>query len=41
VTGIGPTHASLPIGKRGKLALAVAAAVDTVKGVHRSGGSGV
>lgn len=41
MTGIGPTHASLPIGKRGKLALAVAAAVDTVKGVHRSGGSGV
>ena len=41
MTDLGPTHASLPIGKRGQLALAVAAAVDTVKGVHRSGGSGV
>lgn len=36
-----PAAGSLPIGKRGQLASAVAAAVDTVAGVRRSAGPGI
>lgn len=36
-----PTRPSVPIGRRGQVAAAVAAAVDTVAGARRTGGDGV